>query len=449
MINIIPAIHENVNKSINASKSVKEFFSEFFNSFSNNFIITDQYIVFDSLKPRIYEDIEQGYLTLQRFYKYSKESRNLANLIALFFYKYQTKTKITLTKLDCITTIINSYKEFARTISFPSDSGYTHLLTITYANNIEANNSIDEIFGILFRNDELRKRTNRGIHRLRNLITSQIRRELRKKGIKDKWQLNKLVKIIRNKEFKYFKVYELHKSNLLHVHILIKLPKFIRRRDFREIIELLARMFETSVIGIDLKRLKGNKDEAKRYVTKYLIKQYAENNMFYVEKLGEKIYFIRKDAFIRNDIPRITSKSRNVTTKRMKKDGFSINSTPVQKIAKEGKETIRIKREITRKDANKFKNILAQFKTRKQKEREREIEKDIKRVWATDILQDYIDGRYWSIKNVMKAINFARDDEWIQKKYYTLYQKALIKFNKDLEELEPIVNEYDDDWVEF
>jgi hypothetical protein len=83
----------------------------------------------------------------------------------------------------------------------------------------------------------------------------------------------------------------------------------------------MAEWFDTELQGIDLKRLKKSKDKnrTKRYVLKYMFKQFNNDNMFYVEnEKKEKIYFIRKDAIIRNDIPRLISRSRNTKIKRFK-----------------------------------------------------------------------------------------------------------------------------------
>jgi len=468
---IISENYRHVNRSINASKSVIEFFAEFFKfkSFSNNYIVAEQYIVFDNIKPILYEDIGQLHLTLQRFYKYSKESRNLANLIALYYYKYTTDTKIEITKGDTTTTITNPYKEFERAISITTDKDYTHLMTITYsAYAIFLIEDLEEqLFRILEKNDEIRKWINRGLHRLRNAIASQIRRNLKKKGIKDKQLLNNLVRQEMDKVFKYFKVYELHKSGIIHVHILIKLPKFIRKRKFEKIIELLAKMFNTTPNGVDLKRIKDKK--AISYVAKYLTKggRRAEPNMFYVMKNGiDKVFFIKKEAFIKNDIPRLTSNSRNVNTVRLRRENFSYKVEPrheeeiilvneghvkvVKRKKREGKEAERIqRRDLIRLDENRFRKVLEQFKTKREKQLEREIERGVKRAWAIDVLQGYIDSRYWSIKNVIKAVDYAKTDEILQKRYNALIHRAVIQINKDLKELEAIVNEYDDDWVDF
>ncbi len=451
----LPTDHNNIiaNLYVNVNKSFKEFYSYFYNfrQYSNNYIITDDYIVFDNIKPTINQDLERQYLTLQEFYKYSREKKIFNNILSLFFYKFNTITKISIKKEDKIINIYNPYKELSRVISYPEDKDFTHLLTITYKHSTEEENSKNAIFKIMDTNRTITKKINKGIHRLRNYITKRLRDELKKK-IKDKELLNKKVRELKNVIFKYFKVYELHKSNHLHAHFMIKLPHFITKQDFKKIINKIAKWFETEPQGIDLKRLKkGNNKGVKRYILKYMFKQFNNNNLFYIENnKNEQIYLIRKEAIIRNDIPRMISRSRNVKTKRFK-PLFSIQETEATKEHKTDREITRLEMPINQREANKFNEILKQFKTRKEKEKEREYKEAEKRTEILEKLNLYLEGKYFSIKEILKAIEYSRDDELIQKYYSTIYYKAVIKFNKDLEELEEIINEYDDqqDWIDF
>jgi hypothetical protein len=151
----------------NTSKSFREFYSDFYNfkNQSNNYIITDDYIIFDSIKPTLDLNFDRQYITLQEFYKKSKEKKRLDNLICLFFYKFKTITKITKTKEDKIIDIYNPYKELSRVILYPTDNDFTHLITVSYSHSLSNN-----IFEIMEANRIFRKKFNRGIHRLRNNV---------------------------------------------------------------------------------------------------------------------------------------------------------------------------------------------------------------------------------------------------------------------------------------
>jgi hypothetical protein len=99
-------------------------------------------------------------------------------------------------------------------ITYPLDDDFTHIYTATYRNIAMAG-----IFGIITRNRDIMKMVNQGIRRMRAYIQKRIRDRL-KRVIKDKKKLNEAVRRITNKIFKYFKVYETHESNYIHVHIL-------------------------------------------------------------------------------------------------------------------------------------------------------------------------------------------------------------------------------------
>jgi hypothetical protein len=433
------------------SKSFREFYSDFyqFKQHSNNYLITDDYIIFDNIKPSINEDIEKQYITLQEFYKYSKQKKKLNNLICLYYYKFKTITKIRLKKEDKIINIYNPYKELSRTITYPEDNDFTHLLTITYKHDITIttkHNKESEIFEIINNNERLRKKVNNGIHRMRNYVYKVLKDELKKK-ISNKELLNKKVKELKRKVFKYFKVYELHKSNQIHAHILVKLPSFITKLDFKEIINKMSKWFETELQGIDLKRIKkGN--GVKRYVLKYMFKQFTNDNVFYIEnEKQDKIYLIKKEALIRNDIPRMISKSRNVKVKKFK-PFFTIQEEDIKQGEEiKGKEITRFEMGINKKDHNKFKEILKQFKTKREKNMERIINEAEKRSKVIQKMQWYIEDRYFSIDDIQKCIDYARNDRIIQERYRELYYQTVIKFNKDLEEIDRILEE--DEEIDF
>jgi len=449
-------IISNLYVNVNASKSFKEFYSDFhnFRQYSNNYLITDDFVIFDNIKPTITTDLKNQYLTLHGFYKYSRENKKLENIISIFKYKFETITKIRTKKEDKTISIYNPYKEFSRVITYPETNDFTHLLTITYRHGegTTEHNSKNEIFNIMEDNRKLRKKVNNGIHRIRSYIYKKLKDELKKK-FNNKELLNKKVRELKNIVFKYFKVYELHQSNHLHAHFLIKLPHFITKKDFKEIIKKIADWFETEKQGIDLKRLKTGNDRnrARRYVLKYMFKQFRNNNLFYVEnEKNEKIYFIRKDAIIRNDIPRMTSKSRNIKAKRFK-PFFTITDEQQGEELKSNREITRFKRDIIKKEIDKFKSILEQFKTKNQKRLEREIEEAEKRTEVIEKMTLFLENKYHSINGILKCLDYSSKDKIIQDRYKELYYLTQLKFNKELEELERLLygNDDEDDYIDF
>jgi hypothetical protein len=434
---------------IHTTKSFKDFLGSFYNSksFSNNILETEKYIIFDSIKPSINTSLIKQYSTFQTFYKQSKKEKKLNNIISLFFYKYKTITKITIKKEDETIEIVNVYKEFSRVISYPTDNDFTHLLTITYRhknyNAISEKPEYNKIFKIMKDNEIIREKNNKGIHRMRNYIRKRLKDNLKKK-IKDKELLNKEVNKLLNTIFKYYKIYETHKTGHLHTHMLIKLPRFITNLKFKEIIKKMAAWFDTEIQGIDLKRLKGSKDKAKQYVLKYMYKQFNNDNLFYVEnEKKEKIYLLRIDALIRNDIPRMTSKSRNVKTEKFKPN-FKIKKEKSKEKQKETREIIRLERELTKRHYKEFKDYLKDFKTIKEKKLEFEIKQAEKRTEILEKLQLFTDkelkqllnDKYFSIKDISRCLDYCRIDKIIRERFNTLYLNALHKFNKLLDALE-------------
>jgi hypothetical protein len=283
-------------------------------------------------------------------------------------------------------------------------------------------------------NKKIIKRFNRGIHRLRNYVYKKLKDELKKK-ITNKKDLNEKVKELKKQVFKYFKVYELHKSNHLHIHMLVKLPSFITQLNFKEIISKFAKWFEAENIGIDIKRIKKNKDNVVGYILKYMYKQFNNDNLFIIEtKKKEKIFALKTSALIRNDIKRMTSHSRNVKTERFK-TFFTFREEKNEKNEKETTEIIRMERELQKKHYEEFREYLKDFKTTKEKKTELEIKKAEERTERLEKLRDFLDGKYYSIRDILKILDNFRTDKIVQERFYTEYQQALIKFLKLLDEL--------------
>jgi hypothetical protein len=424
------------------TKSFKEFIGSFhnFKGISNNILEAEEFFIFDSIKPSLNINLLKQYLTYQEFYKQSKKEKKLNNLICLFFYKYKTITKITITKENETIEIHNTYKELSRVISYPTDNDFTHLLTITYKH--KRHNGIltqdKRIFEIMKDNEVIRERINKGIHRLRSYIRKKLRDNLKKK-IRNKEMLNKEINRLINIIFKYFKTYETHKTGHLHTHMLIKLPRFITNLDFKEIIKKLANWFDTEIQGIDLKRLKktGDKNRAKRYILKYMYKQFNNDNLFYVEnEKKEKIYLLRIDAIIRNDIPRMASRSRNVKTEKFKPHfKFKREKKNAEK-KQEAREITRTERELTKRHYKEFKNYLKDFKTINEKKLEFEIKQAEKRTEILEKLQLFLDDGYFSINDILRCLDFCKADKIIQERYKEIYLNAVYKFNRLLDNLE-------------
>jgi hypothetical protein len=197
----------------------------------------------------------------------------------------------------------------------------------------------------------------------------------------------------------------------------------------------MANWFETSIIGIDLKRIKKDKNGVVGYVLKYMFKQFKDDNVFYVEnEKKEKIYFIKKDAIVRNDIPRMISRSRNTKTKKFKPFLKVEKEEKTEK--KEIKEITRIERELQKRHYGEFKEYLKNFKTTREKLLEYEIDQASKRNEVLEKLRDFLEGRYYSIKDILRCLDFCKFDDIIQERFYTEYQQALYKFIRLLDEIE-------------
>jgi hypothetical protein len=358
--------NNNIIAQLNATRSFRKFESNYAVNTKSVILSTEKYFVFQDTKgiiPVRFIQQNADRLSLNRLYEYSIEKGILENLISIFKFKFENAIHIITSNSQYIFDVINPYKERYRTITYPENDDFTHLITITYRNLLTVG-----ILGIIARNREIIKKVNRGIRRLREYIKKWLRDKL-KRYIKDREELNRIVRKKVREIFSYFKVYELHESNYIHVHILIKLPAFIRNMPFETIIKKFAKWFDTEEIGVDIKYLKKGKGTAKRYVVKYLTKQFTNDNMFYVmNEHGEVYHFLKTSALVRNDIKRMTSRSRNVKVKKFKP------LIKFEKIENKNKEEIKhfdlVEIEIMQKDYEEFKEIIAEFERLKE-ERER------------------------------------------------------------------------------
>lgn len=301
---------------IGTSKSFNEFWEDRTYDVYNEdtfYSIGKEYIVFQNARPHLLSDIflhKIDTINLRTFYNASKEAKSMENILALFFWKGKTGTTIQTLNNDRthFYEFESVYKERRRSYIEVRENEFTHFVTITYQHPT----TIKHPIYIMQYNEWLRRKTNKGLHRARVYIVKMYNDMLKSK-IKDKKKRREEAKRLRDKHFKYFKVYEIHNNGFLHVHMLMELPKEIADRDFKDIIQLFAKWFETALNGVDIKYLgKKGRMNVMDYINKYLKKQYSQTGIKYTyDENGEIFYLIKKKTFYANDIPRIQSYSRN------------------------------------------------------------------------------------------------------------------------------------------
>jgi hypothetical protein len=303
--------------------------------------VHSDFILYDRLSldfldyPRNY--IRQNF---RYFFKHYLRKGAYAELIALFHFKFCHFVKVRVHKNDTIHYFENPYRERSRLISYPVDTDYNFFLTITYRSPFPA--GYDNVMEIVRYNQTLNEKIKRGFKRMRDYFRRRfylnIKAELEalspstfysfygffpiKEDIKElaKFEANR-----RLREFyKYFRVYEVHKSNVIHCHALMKFPDWFCNFDFQEMISMLASWFETEPNGIQLDRISPRRNvkgsgSVKSYILKYMFKQFKEDNLFAVDRPdGSTVYVLKTSAFVLNMLPRIISYSRGTITKRFK-----------------------------------------------------------------------------------------------------------------------------------
>jgi hypothetical protein len=448
-------IHNLSNEGSFATNGIKDYFISFeeFKDKSNDHEEIGEYIIFTATKPVINCKLLRSYITFPKLYKAYYEDKQLENLTSLFFYKFQTIIKVEICKEDRKITVKNPYKELARQMTYPHEKEeFSHLVTITLPHPLEAS-----LFEIMDWNRIFRKKINKGVRRLYQYIYKSVKDEIiqsKSANIKkiygdDKEKIREIMSEIeqnatetaRNyikKYFKYFKVYELHKTGHLHAHFLINLPDVITKMDFKEIIKKFAKWFGTEPQGVDIKRIpKKDKKYAQRYVIKYLSKQFQNESLTYtIDEDGKKYYLLKKEALIVNDIPRMVSRTRNIQVKKFKA-GFSIKYEE-NKEKKNYKETYRGKIKLQETEYDKVKKEIGEFRRRKaSKEAQWQIENTIRRQETIEKLNWFIEygyrellekSKYMNIddefKEIADAIYDIRHDKQLKEKYLGLYYKA-------------------------
>jgi hypothetical protein len=431
-------VHNLLDEGSYASNSVKDYFISFdeFVDKSNDHEDIGKYIVFTATKPVINSKLSRSYITFSKLYKAYYEERQLENLTSLFYYKFQTVLKVEIFKEDTKITVVNPYKELARQITYPDEKeSFSHLITITIPHTLETG-----IFEIMQWNRLFRKAINKGLRRLYQYVYKTVKDEAIEEEIvkfkrmhgDDKKKLKEMMPEIRriasekakeymNKNFRYFKVYETHKTGHLHVHFLMQLPPIIRRMKFEKIIEMFAKWFNTSEQGVDIKKIpKRDKKYAQKYVVKYLSKQFYNDSLTYtIDEDGRKYYLLKKNALIRNDVPRMVSKSRNVKSKRFK-PGFNIKYE-ARTGAGRYKETYRVRQGLLMTEYDEVKEVIQEFKRRKaSKDAQYQIERVIKRQEIVEKLNRFVDGGYRELIEKSKYMNIDEEFKEIAIAYYNM-----------------------------
>ncbi|MBX0311485.1 MAG: hypothetical protein JHC31_06865, partial [Sulfurihydrogenibium sp.] len=284
------------------SKSFDRFVHYYRNNHSNNYAVYSDFIIYDELfldfldYPR-----ENYYHTFRHFQKYALINGKIPELLALYHFKYCHSTEVNIYKGKYLHRIVSPYKERSRTISYPVDRLYNFFVTITFRSPFKADDDFDVLSVIAF-NDYLNEQTKKGFKRWRDYVRRhyylQLKREFynMEPGTLEAFfgyiptteELNKYINQeatrLTRETFYYFRVYETHKSNVIHCHALVQIPRFMCDMDFQELIRLIASWFETEPNGVELDRIhydkKGNGTSAvKRYILKYMNKQFQLDNL--------------------------------------------------------------------------------------------------------------------------------------------------------------------------
>lgn len=460
--NIITHLHKYTNRQyISYSKSFNEFWNDrIFNTSEDIFFIFgEKFIVLQNARPHLLPPIinhQIDHINLRIFHQLSKKYFDLENLLALSFWKGKTATEIKTTNKEKthLYEFTSYYKETKRSYKTINAEDFTHMITITFPHPTFIKHPI---FTMNY-NEILRSFINQGLQRQRVYIEKKYEDKL-KRVISDPQKRRETAKKLKKENFQYSKTYEIHENGFLHVHFLMKLPPFLRSRNFKELINLFAKWYNTKPIGVDIKYLKKkNRKRASNYVNKYLRKQYQEPALKYtIDPDGIMYYLIDKKRFYLNDIPRIQSYSRNCKKNEIKiykaqkcisvrelgdnEEDKTIKEYPYTYIKAE-----RISTKIDFIDYLRVKEDIDRFKRLKAKrEAHRQIKQWEERNKTLETLRDYINGKINIIDSVLlynrddefkKVLNalekWKKEDKEIKKHYENLIIEADKKLKKDL-----------------
>lgn len=475
----ISYLYKFVKQCVETSKSFRDLFLNERTLNSDNFFsIGEKYIVFQnatiSLSDIIKYILIHKTLDLQSFYEASKKVNSVENLIASFFWKYQTGTLIKILNKErtYLYEILAFFKERQRVDIDFNEKQFKYSITITYKHP-----EIRHPIFIMNYNQLLIKKTNEGIHRASMYFFKMFKDEL-KDEIEDPKKLNEEAKRLRDEFFRYFKIYETHRNGYIHVHMLASFPKQFTK-DFKKMIEMLASWFETDKSGVDIKYInKNDRKKMKRYIKKQL--QNQQTLRYTIDENDDIYYLLNINAFYLNDIKRLISYSKNCKVFVKKKKAQKIfrkrklTNNEKDKILKEkafnliSTERIQLKidyveYELVRRDVEKYKRL------KERRQEYKELRKQEERRRTLDIIKGFIEdkiniidsvilhNRYDKLKTVIKALDRLNNDKEIKQKYLELIIQAETKLNTILLEIYTSLHEKppdtltqeEDDWIDF
>ncbi|MBX0312989.1 MAG: hypothetical protein JHC31_14700 [Sulfurihydrogenibium sp.] len=446
------------------SKSFDRFVHYYMNNRSNNYAVYSDFIIYDELYLDFLDYPRENYYhNFKYFTKHAIKNSKIPELIALFHFKYCHSTEVNVYKGKTIHQIISPYKERSRTISYPVDRLYNFFVTITFRSPFTADN-FDALSVVAF-NDYLNEKVKKGFKRWRDNVRRhyylQLKREFYNMDpailetffgyIPTTEELNKYINQeatrLTRETFYYFRVYETHKSNVIHCHALVQIPQFMCDMDFQALIHLVASWFETEPNGVELDRIhynrKGNGTNAvKRYILKYMNKQFQLDNLVYTDKSeNERVYLLRTSAFVMNFIPRVISYSRGTKVKKFKPfSSYTLKEAP-EDLPDDfiHRECFLLDEPIQAVEYEEVKLFVDRLETIYQKRERTRLENERKRTEAIRILQTYLEDDLivaTNLDRIMWAIDWLRFDD----EYYVLSQSATFKLNEDLEYVEEAVD---------
>lgn len=462
------------------SKSFHLFTNYYKNNSSNNFVVDNDFIVYDELQLD-FLDYARNHIrqNFKSFFKYYLKKGSYAELIALFHFKFLHFTKVRIQKNDTIHHFVSPYRERSRTISYPVSDDYNFFLTITYKSPFPSYSK--DIFKIIAFNDYLNEMIKKGFKRMRDYIRRHYYLELKKEfynmsieGIEAIFgyvpttqELNKFLNQeasrMTKETYQYFRVYETHKSNVIHCHALVKLPKFIQDMEFKTIITMIASWFETEFNGIQLDRIKqqdlsqhknrisktelpsdpaptpnNGSGRLKKYILKYMNKQFSGDTLVFTQKSEfEKIYILNTSAFVLNFLSRITSYSRGTITKKYRP--FTEYSSEKAETPIEGvnRECSLFEGNILEVPFDDYDLIANRLQTIFSKRMKTIRNNQSKTTDAVNLLNAYLNEEFvvyfdHELEPILHAIDWLRNHD----DYYTLSYLASRKIDNDFEEVD-------------
>jgi hypothetical protein len=444
-------------------KLFKQFLNFYKHSHSNNFSIFEDVILYDGLLPSFLDyPLTPFYMDFRKFFKHSLKKGSLSNLLSLFHFKFQHLVKIDFFKDNSIYHFRNPYRERGRVISYPLDCDFTHFITITFKNPLKGSDF--DVLKVVSFNDYINEVSKRGFKRMRDFFRRHYQLELKKElydmsvadletlfgfvpsGNDLKEYINQETKRFIDENFKYFKVFEVHKSGVLHIHALVKFPQFFMGWNFQDMIRKVADWFETEKNGIEIDKIykgKNGSGSVKSYILKYMNKQFQLDNLVCVEREEDNIFVLKTSAFIVNFLSRLVSYSRNISRKRFRPfSDFSLEQSEDRYLATH-REVDLIRLDIEKKEYNELKLFVDRFVSLSKRRFDNHLNNQMRVGQSVYLLNEFLEGRYFSIKGISKSLDVIRFNQ----DYQLLYINASKKFDKILNELEDdLIN---DDYVDF